>query len=326
MSKESHSIRHKTTKNKRETVDKTFWDTDFFEDEGIVALEMEFGDAAPAYYMRIAFMILRNGGPIERRVVVHRLSKATSLTPESIEKLIELCEVYNLLIVSNGLLSSKRAEQEIHNLSEQREVWRDEKKLQRERAKALRLKALKELNVHPDICPEVHPDVHPESIREGKGKEGKGIILKEEGNEAPKKKREKPGPITQEFKQYGKKFLRMSPESMKKLVDEFGRDNVIKALPDADHWIASDGGSKAAQYRGPRHDHYLFFKGWLKRNTGLSGGSVTGIRTRVEPKLVHPPIFTPPKPEPPADPEAVKQFKNDVAKLVAMKSIPALKN
>lgn len=133
-------------------------------------------------------------------------------------------------------------------------------------------------------------------------------------------KRRKRAPLKQEFKRYGQ-YLQMAPANMKKLVDKFGRDQVIKQIPDANHWIATDLSANASKYRDPRQDHYLFFSGWLRRNSGQQSASMTGGRSQNEAPRPQPPIYVPPKVEDPASPEAVAAFRKGISELAGKKVV-----
>lgn len=115
------------TRRKKEPVDKTLHDTDFFEDSKIQEIEATFGDAAPAYYLRVAFRILKEGGPIRFNAAIAILSK-TKLG-ERANEFLSLCVEIGLFYRTEGLISSARADREIEALAGKRDKWREKKRI-----------------------------------------------------------------------------------------------------------------------------------------------------------------------------------------------------
>lgn len=120
---ESHEPNHAL---KKECVESTFFDTDFLQDSKIVEIEDVFGDAAPRYYIQIAFQILREGGPIRYQAAIAIL-KRTKLADES-KKFIDYCVECDLFYRDGNYLSSQRADLEISSLKTKRDKWREKKR------------------------------------------------------------------------------------------------------------------------------------------------------------------------------------------------------
>ena len=115
---------------KRERVEKTFWDTDFFEDSRIEEITEAFGDAAPAYYMRLALRMLREGGPIRFSGAVAILKK--NHAGIQAESFVNHCISIGLFTKYGDEISSERVEREIASLREKRNQWNERKKKQKE--------------------------------------------------------------------------------------------------------------------------------------------------------------------------------------------------
>lgn len=114
-----------------------------------------------------------------------------------------------------------------------------------------------------------------------------------------KKNSQPPGPP---LEQRGK-HIRMSPDDWQKLQNEFGNTLKIE-LPEADRWIEDNKtcDKNARKYARPAHNHYLFFRGWLRRNLE-SGPKVAHLNGHQAAPRPQPPPFKPPKPTPPPTPE-----------------------
>lgn len=115
------------TRRKKEPCEKTLYDTDFFEDAKIQEIEAAFGDAASSWYQRIAFRILREGGPIRFAGAVAILSK-TQCGARATE-FLELCIEVELFYREGTLISSARADREIEALATKRDKWREKKRI-----------------------------------------------------------------------------------------------------------------------------------------------------------------------------------------------------
>lgn len=111
---------------RKEKVEKTFWDTDFFQDSTIEELEDRWGDASPAYYMRIVLRILREGGAIRYESAISILKKR-DIKDNAQAFLIE-CIGMGLFYRDGDSIRSKRADREIDQLSSKRDKWREKKK------------------------------------------------------------------------------------------------------------------------------------------------------------------------------------------------------
>lgn len=99
------------------------------------------------------------------------------------------------------------------------------------------------------------------------------------------------------------KHLRMTPDDWQKLENEFG-SAVKTELPEADRWIEDNKtcDKNARKYARSGHNHYLFFRGWLKRNVE-SVPKIAHSNGHNPPPRPQPPPFKPPKPTPPPTPE-----------------------
>ena len=120
-----------------------------------------------------------------------------------------------------------------------------------------------------------------------------------------KKNSQPPGPP---LEQRGK-HLRMTPADWQKLENEFG--NALKTeLPEADRWIEDNKtcDKNARKYARSGHNHYLFFRGWLKRNVE-SVPKIAHSNGHNPPPRPQPPPFKPPKQPPPPTPEQRAQAK-----------------
>lgn len=116
----------KDTPSRKERVDQTFFDTDFFDDSKIEEIEELFGDAAPCYYQRIAFRILKEGGPIRFSGAVAILKKRQ--IGERAEAFLNACIEIGLFYREGDLISSSRADREIESLRDKRDKWRKKKR------------------------------------------------------------------------------------------------------------------------------------------------------------------------------------------------------
>lgn len=112
-----------------ERVERTFWDTDFFEDSRIEDVMVEFGDAGAAWYMRLALRVLREGGAIRKKGAIGILRRME--IGDRAEAFIDYCVSIGLFFESGECISSKRAEREIADLTTKREKWREKKRGQR---------------------------------------------------------------------------------------------------------------------------------------------------------------------------------------------------
>lgn len=90
--------------------------------------------------------------------------------------------------------------------------------------------------------------------------------------------------IVDSLTQFGPKFLRMTVEEMAKLVTDFGQPLIDQELREADEWIEKSQTPNGRKYRKPKHNHYLFFRGWLK-DKRLKNGHANGAprKGRIDP-------------------------------------------
>jgi hypothetical protein len=110
---------------RRERVEKTLFNTDFFSDSKIQEIECVFGDAAPAYYELIAFQVLKEGGPIRYAAALAMLRRKH--IAERAEEFLTYCLDIGLFYKQDNLISSARADREIEALGTKREKWRKKK-------------------------------------------------------------------------------------------------------------------------------------------------------------------------------------------------------
>lgn len=113
---------HSNPPPRKERVDKTFWDTDFFQDSKIQEIEARFNDAAPAYYELIVFQILREGGSIRWQGAIAILRKKQ--IADQAEAFLTACVEIGLFFRDGEFIGSHRADKEIENLSAKRDTWR----------------------------------------------------------------------------------------------------------------------------------------------------------------------------------------------------------
>lgn len=114
-----------TAPRRKEKCEKALFETTFFSDSKIIEIECVFGDAAPAYYERLVFQILHEGGPIRYQAAVAMLR--CKQIGERAEEFIKYCIEVGLFYLSDNLISSARADREINALRQKREKWRKDK-------------------------------------------------------------------------------------------------------------------------------------------------------------------------------------------------------
>lgn len=160
---------------KKEKVEQTFWDTDYFETSDIEDIEDRFGDAAPAYYQRLALRILREGGYIRFDAAVGILKKKS--IGQRAEEFVNYCVGIGLLYRDGAYLRSGRADREIEKLSSKRDEWRKRKRIQKDSPKPPQ-EFPQESHENPQGIPQ-------DSEEEGKGREQEGKGREEEPEREP---------------------------------------------------------------------------------------------------------------------------------------------
>lgn len=111
---------------RKEKVDRTFFDTDFFSDAKIQFLIAKFGAVATAYYLRIALAILSEGGSLHE-LIAHAFIEQLGASPETTQGFFEATIKVGLFYKEGETIRSHRADREIEQLLNKRDKWRKDK-------------------------------------------------------------------------------------------------------------------------------------------------------------------------------------------------------
>lgn len=116
---------------RKEKVEKTFFDTDFFKDEKIQYLIAEYGNDGPTWYLRIALAILSEGGELHGKMA-RAFLKQLQATPEAAERFLADCVEIGLFYLAGDVIRSYRADREVELLTTKRDSWRSRQRKSRD--------------------------------------------------------------------------------------------------------------------------------------------------------------------------------------------------
>jgi len=225
---ESRNPHHTATP--KEKIEKTFFDTNFFDDAKIKFLENEFGDAGPAYYMRLILSILREGGALHERIAKSFLKK-TQLGEGRIEEFLEACLEIGLLYLTEDkkYFRSHRADREIQALHEKRESWRSRQTKHRDSPSVTHKSRKRHASVTRDTN-ECHRDSEEEEEHEYEHEQEKVHEREPERRpkaEPPAKVEHAPGVF-------------LAPTEREKVISAHGEEFFNRCCEKLSAWIAQD--------------------------------------------------------------------------------------